>query len=442
MALLVGYFLYQDRNLGNQVQRRAFLAAIVIAVALATVRVTVPWVLPDSDQRYLLYLLPLTAAPMIVAAFTDLTFGALVAIGIGLVSAFIAASVPDIAGASFTGSLESLQIAAYFSVTGIAGAAMVHRVDRLSRYAIAALAVSVAGGAVLAAFWFADVSRTTDQLPWIALAVAASGFGATILAAGVFVVLSAILGIPTRINLMELTDSGHAIQRRLREEAPGTYHHSMLVGALAERAADRIGADSLLARVGAYYHDTGKLSAPAFYVENMLDGRPSPHDALSAEESAAVIKNHVTAGLALAKRHRLPPSVRAFIPEHHGTRLVTFFYRKAVEAGGTVEPELYRYDGPIPQSRETAIVMLADSCEALARSKQGNVEELDAVVDSIIAERLAEGQLDECDITMRELQAIAQSFKATLRAVYHPRIAYPNPVPEEVVALASGRPLP
>lgn len=442
MALLTGYFLYQDRNLGTQVQRRAFLSAGVICVALASIRGTVPWVLPDSSQHYLLYALPLAAAAMIVSAFTDLTFGAVVAMGIGLVSAFIAASAPDIAGAAFIGSLESLQIASFFCVTGLVGAVMVHRVERLSRYALTAVVVAVAGMAVLGAFWMTDVSRDTEQLGWMALAAGGSGFGATIIAAGVFVVLSAILGIPTRLQLMELTDSSHPIQRRLREEAPGTYHHSMLVGALAERAADRIGADSLLARVGAYYHDTGKLSSPAFYVENMLDGRTSPHDALTPPESAEIIRNHVTAGLALARRHRLPPAVRAFIPEHHGTRLVTYFYRKAVEAGAEVDPTAFRYGGPIPQSRETAIVMLADSCEALARAQQGNAEEMDAVVDSVIAERLAEGQLDDCDITMRELQSVAQSFKATLRAVYHPRIAYPSPVPEEVVALATGRPLP
>ncbi len=259
------------------------------------------------------------------------------------------------------------------------------------------------------------------------------------LAVGVFVVLAMVFGVTTRLQLMELAQSEHPLLRRLQEEAPGTYHHSMLVGALAERAAGRIGADALLVRVGAYYHDIGKLAMPGNYVENMLDGAASPHDALASVESARIIRAHVTNGLDLARKYRLPSVVRDFIPQHHGTRLVTFFYRQAVEQGETIEPKDYRYDGPRPQSREAAIVMLADSSEAVARARQDEgAGGLDQMVDSVFAERLAEGQLDECDITLRELQVVAASFKATLRAVYHPRVQYPSPTADEIATLARG----
>ena len=178
---------------------------------------------------------------------------------------------------------------------------------------------------------------------------------------------------------------------------------------------------------------------PGNYVENMLDGAPSPHQSLSSVESARIIRAHVTNGLDLARRYRLPAVVRDFIPQHHGTRLVTYFYRQAVQNGETVEAREYRYDGPRPQSRETAIVMLADSSEAVARARQDEgAGGLDRLVDSVFAERLAEGQLDECDITLRELQTVAASFKATLRAVYHPRVQYPSPTADEIATLARG----
>jgi hypothetical protein len=159
----------------------------------------------------------------------------------------------------------------------------------------------------------------------------------------------------------------------------------------------------------------------------MLDGAPSPHDAMPPAESALRIREHITNGLEIARRNRLPGVIRDFIPQHHGTRLVVFFYRKALNAGIEVDPSDYSYTGPPPQTKESAIVMLADSCEAVVRaSDDRGPEQIAHAVDSVFAERLAEGQLDHCDITMRELQAVAASFKATLRAVYHQRIQYPG----------------
>jgi hypothetical protein len=237
---------------------------------------------------------------------------------------------------------------------------------------------------------------------------------------------------------MELAQNDHPLLGRLQEEAPGTFQHSMMVGNLAERAARSIGADPLVTRVGAYYHDIGKLEQPSYYVENQLGASGTPHDGLSPRESAARIMEHVTNGVVLARRHHLPALITDFIPQHHGTRLVTFFYRKALEDGEEVSQSSFRYGGPRPQTKESAIVMLADSCEALVRAeKDADDAQIADLVDGVFAERLAEGQLDECDITMRDLQTAAASFKATLRAIYHPRIAYPAPRPEELAALGA-----
>jgi putative nucleotidyltransferase with HDIG domain len=326
-----------------------------------------------------------------------------------------------------------------YAACGLAGAAAVSRASRLGRFAFAAVAVAVSNAAVMGVFWLVSAQRDNLDLAWIALAAGVHGLSAAVISVGLFVVLAMVFGVTTRIQLMELAQSEHPLLRRLQEEAPGTYHHSMLVGALAERAAARVGADSLLVRVGAYYHDIGKLAMPDHYVENMLGGHPSPHDSMPPAESAKVIRAHVTNGLELAKKHRLPSVVRDFIPQHHGTRLVTYFYRNAAAAGEQVNLLDYRYEGPRPQTREAAIVMLADSSEAVVRSRPGdNAQAIDEAVDSVFAERLSEGQLDECDITLRDLREVAASFKATLRAVYHPRVQYPSPTPEEIATLARG----
>jgi putative nucleotidyltransferase with HDIG domain len=239
---------------------------------------------------------------------------------------------------------------------------------------------------------------------------------------------------------MELAQLNSPLLRRLQDEAPGTFHHSVIVANLAERAADLIGADSLLVRVGCYHHDIGKVLQPGYYVENQLGG-DNPHDNLDPERSATIIRQHVTNGLELAQQHGLPARVQAFIPQHHGTRLVPYFYRQATEKGMVIDEKAFRYPGPRPQTRETAIVMLADSIEAMVRaSADRSPGRIDAIVEEVIAERLAEGELEECDITLRDLRTVASSFKQTLSGVYHPRIEYPEPTPQERRARIRFRP--
>ena len=440
LGALIAVYTYLMQPFQAPHRRRMVLVGVSIFAVLVAARALLPVVTPDSDQHYLAFALPVAAAAIICAAFADLSLAAVVAVGAGLFAAFVGAAAPQLAGSSFVGSLESLELAVAYIGGGLAGAATVHRADRLGRYALAAVAVAGATAAVLLIFWLIGTPRSNVSLGWIALASGLNGLGAAVIAIGAFVILSLVLGITTRIQLMELAQSDHPLLRRLQDEAPGTYHHSMLVGALAERAAASIGADALFVRVGAYYHDIGKLAQPAFYIENMLEGTASPHDAMEPTQSAAVIRDHVTNGLEIAKRYHLPPAVRDFIPQHHGTRLVTYFYRRASEGGAALDPLAFRYAGPRPQSKETAVVMLADSCEAIARARQESAHPtLEELIDSVIAERLAEGQLDECDITMRELQTIAASFKATLRAVYHPRVQYPDPTPEEIAGLARAQ---
>jgi putative nucleotidyltransferase with HDIG domain len=220
--------------------------------------------------------------------------------------------------------------------------------------------------------------------------------------------------------------------RQLLLKAPGTYHHTLLVSNMAEEAANRIGADGLLARVGAYYHDVGKTVRPYFFTENRA-GEADPHERLDPRTSAQIVISHVQDGLDLAEKYRLPLAIRAFIPEHQGTGLTLSFYRQAVKAAGDqgeAVPEAdFRYPGPKPQSKETAIVMLADGCEARVRSlKPASVEEMGVIIRDTIKDRLDAGELDECDLTLRDLETIRAAFLDVLQGVFHPRVQYPEPV--------------
>ncbi len=426
LGAALGVYLYRLQPFGRPAERRALLVLIAVLGTLAAVRLALPSLLPDDDARFFPYALPVGAAAVVVSSVSAPRFGAMVAVAVALYAGFIAATAPDLAGAAFTSVLEPLELVIAYAAGGLAGAAAMQRTERLGRFAVAGLAVAAATGLVLVAFWLLTEQRATVSLGWIAAAAGAAGAGAAVLGLALHVLLSLALRITTRMQIMELAQAGHPLLRELQEQAPGTYHHSMLVGALAERAANRIGADALLVRAGALYHDIGKLKQPEYFIENNLDRGVSPHDALAPAQSAAIIHGHVSGGLELARRHRLPELVRDFIPQHHGTRLVAFFYHKALEQGAA-DAEAFRYPGPRPRQKEHAIVMLADSCEALVRASQPRThEEIDALVDGVFEERLAENQLDDCDITMRDLREVAASFRGTLRAVYHPRIEYPD----------------
>ncbi|MCS7173374.1 MAG: HDIG domain-containing protein [Armatimonadetes bacterium] len=311
-------------------------------------------------------------------------------------------------------------------VGGLTGVYVIRRVQRRADLAYAGLAV--AGANVLAVIAVDLLAATPPvellgDVGWGAL----NGLLSGILAVGALPYLEELFGLVTPIKLLELSDPSHPLLRRLQLEAPGTYHHTVLVANLAEAAAEAVGADALLVRVGTYYHDIGKLRRPAFFAENQL-GRTNPHDRLSPSLSALAVAAHVRDGLELARQYRLPKPVVAFIPEHHGTSLIRYFYHRAVERGeSSVDEQTYRYDGPKPQSRETAIVMLADAVEAAVRTLPNPTpERIGSLVHQLIRERLEDGQLDECDLTLRDLERIAQTFTRLLVGMFHPRIEYPE----------------
>jgi hypothetical protein len=258
----------------------------------------------------------------------------------------------------------------------------------------------------------------------------AGGLNAVLACSLAFVAYSFIgraFGIATSLQLLELARPNHPLFRQLLIKAPGTYHHSIVISNMAERAAEAIGADALLARVGSYYHDIGKTAHPYFYAENQSD-MENPHQKLDPKTSAEIVIAHTTEGLALARKYRVPERVCDFIPEHHGTTLVTYFFRMASqESDGDVREEDFRYPGPRPQSKETAIVMLADSIEAWVRANRPATQaEMERVIRQVINDRLISGQMDECDLTLRDLDLIREAFTSVLQGIFHPRIQYPD----------------
>ena len=269
-----------------------------------------------------------------------------------------------------------------------------------------------------------------DQRAGVIAASAAYGalnaLGSILLALLLLPLAESYTGIETDLTLLEWSDLNRPLMQRLSLEAPGTFAHSMIIANLAEAACRAIGANSLLARVGAYYHDVGKIAKPQYFVENQLKGR-NPHDALDARTSARIIRGHVEEGLALAAQYNVPRVLRAFINEHHGTGQISYFLDKARENAGEVEPHLFEYPGPVPRSAETAVVMLADGVEAATRVlNEPTPQRMREVIDHIIRQRLDQGQLREAPLTLEQLELVKEEFARILSAMYHSRIDYPR----------------
>lgn len=318
-------------------------------------------------------------------------------------------------------------------ISGLTGIYCVSHLDQRSSLARSSLYLTLANLLAVVALGLL-LNHSLFQLS-IAVGLAlANGVLSTVLTIGFLPLLENTFGITTAVKLLELSNPNHPLLKRLLLEAPGTYHHSLLVGNLAEAAANAVGADSLLARVGAYYHDIGKLKRPYFFIENQV-GMENPHDKLTPSLSTLIISCHVKDGLDLAREYRLPEVVQDIIAQHHGTALISFFYHKACEKNSSseVDEEDFRYETPKPQSKEAAIVMLADSVEAGIRSlPKLTPGRMEGFVRKIIKEKLEDGQLENSNLTFRELALIGDAFVRILNGIFHSRVEYPEAVLREM----------
>lgn len=388
-------------------QATLWTALLVLFVLLAKVMIPGHVVLP--------YVFPLAGLSVLLGSMLHFQAGVTGALVLTLVAGYL--------------SQGSLEVMVYLLTGGLLAPLSMRRVGRLNNFLWMGVYVALAGAAAIAAFRLPAGNYDWLGLATLLSASVANGAASSSLTLLAMFLLGSLFRVTTPLRLMELARPTHPLLNQLLMKAPGTYNHTLLISNLAEQAAEAIGADAQLARVGAYYHDIGKTLRPYFYVDNQFDGS-NVHEQLDPQTSAQIVISHVTDGLELGKKYRLPGRVLAFIPEHHGTMLVRYFYNQACEQSGgceNVDESLFRYPGPKPQSKETAIVMLADGCEALVRSEHpATPEEVDALVQRIIRQRIEEGQLDECDLTMRDLDQIRRAFVGVLQGVYHPRVRYPK----------------
>lgn len=437
LVILFAAILYSRITLPEILKsnRRIALAALVMIIHLATIRLI--FELGDTDffgkiptaLSIIPFAVPIALAPMIIAIMVSVPLATIVA---ALTSTFYALML---------GSLTSfLLIALIASLIGI----YFCRNIRLRSNIIRAGAFSGIFVALSAFFIgsFHDVPINTMLLQIVFALI--SGIVTSILIIGVVPVLENLFKFTTNITLLELTDFNHPLLRRLQLEAPGTYHHSLLVANLAERAAIEIGANSLICRAASLYHDIGKLIKPEYFLENQA-GLPNPHLERNPSMSALIIKSHVKEGVALAKQYKLPKIIIDVIEQHHGTTRIKYFYDKALKQArqthlpfpnlisdelsedGEVEESRFRYDGPPPQSLECEIVSLADSIQAASLSlKKVNPNTIKELIDSICKEKFFEHQMDECPITFKQVQLLKQAFAFTLLNMLHSRVEYPE----------------
>lgn len=387
--------------------RAVGVLALLFAVTLIGARINLTFLAAAPE------LIPIPFAVMVVSAL----MGGRLAVLTAMVLAVLLGSQAAYGG----------QNALYIAMVGGVAAALSLRTIRRRTQLLTAFAVAAAGFALAAVTLGLRYGWPAADVGASVLRGGVNGFVSAGLAMLALPILEPLAGVTTDLTLLELSDPSRPLLRRLETEAPGTYAHSVAMANLCETACNAIGANGLLARVGCYYHDVGKLRKPQFFVENQRPGA-NPHDKLKPDVSASIIRNHVKDGLALADEHNLPEAVKAFIPEHHGTLEISYFLDRARTRNGTDEvvQEEYRYPGPAPRSVETAVAMLADGVEAAARVlADPSPEKLRDAITHVIQQRIEKGQLREAPLTLAQLDRVREEFIRVLSGMHHMRIDYP-----------------
>lgn len=419
LTVSVGLYLRAQRpDLWRCPRRPLLLALLALLLAIAVQVVSLIGIGGPS----LGYLVPVGAVAMLTTILFDPHVALVMLVPSTTLVTYHAPSEPSVIAFATVAGLVSIPLVSRLSARG-----------QLRRAAWwSTLAYSVIAGACAGIF-----AGMEAVLPAV-LAGLAGGVLTALIVNGLLPFLDSSFGVLTATSLLDLADRNHPLLRELEQSALGSYNHSILVATMVERACRAINADSLLGSVAALYHDIGKIRQPYFFVENQF-GITNPHDHLDPAVSAVIIQEHVANGVTMARTYRLPPEVVEGIATHHGTTLVSYFHRKAVVAAGDhglVDEQHFRYKGRKPASREMAVLMLADCCEGASRAaaqadRNLSHEALERIVETLIRERVEDGQLDECALTLADLATVQRSLVETLVGVYHPRIAYPDPVKTE-----------
>lgn len=415
LTLVVGafiwfYFNYRRAPFVNDM-RGLLLVGLIFIIFLVSARLTIP------NHAIIPYLYPLPAFGLLMAALFGVDTGFVLVFALTLLTTY---DLPN-----------AFDLTMYYLVSSLLSILILGKARRVWSFVSAGLVVSITGIAILLAYWLPSAGSDWVGLATLIGAAFFNGIASASLTLLLQFFIAQAMGLTTTLQLLEISRPDTQLLQFFLRAAPGTYQHSLQVANLAEQAAESIGADALLVRVGALYHDVGKAQNPLFFIENQTPGNLNTHEDLAHEESAAFIIRHVTDGVDLAKKYRLPKRIIDFILEHHGTNITRYQYTQAVESvdgdHSKVDIEKFRYPGPPPRSRETALLMLADGTEAVARAKRPqNETELREIVSKVIEGAQQNGQLGNTRLTLRDLKLITDSFVSTLRGTLHPRVEYPS----------------
>ncbi len=421
IIVLTSFFLKQyRRDIYRQVSKIILLSLIFFIIILVAKLISTIKISPQTDVAELVgFLIPVATGSMLISILLDTKL------------AIFMTMVLSIFVGILTGNQMAFAVNAF--VGGLVGVFCVSKFSQRLDWVKAGLFVAAAD--VICIIALDLMSFVSWQLTVTGIILGAmNGFISAILAYGSIPFFESAFKLTTSVRMLELSNPNHPLLKRLLMEAPGTYHHSILVGNLGEAAADAVDADSLLVRVGSYYHDVGKLKRPYFFIENQM-GEDNPHEKLTPVLSTLIITSHIKDGLELAREYGIPPIIMELIAQHQGTTLVTYFYHKALELGNAdnVKESEFRYNAEKPQTKEAAIIMLADSVEAAVRSMPLiNTVKMEGLVRKIIKERQQDGQLDESELTFKDVDLIASAFVRILNGIFHSRIEYPDNVLERM----------
>jgi cyclic-di-AMP phosphodiesterase PgpH len=403
-ALALGYLFQFRPSIVHDPRQLLTLGGLMLILVLVA-KVIVP-----IDPRTP-YAVPMVAVPLLVAALLDTGLGIIVAFAVGLLTGIIADSLLD------------LTVMGFFA--GAIGAIYVHRLERQGQWVTVAILVGGAQFVTVAALGLIERRQTVDEIIGLAVIALVGGLVSALIAAGAVTYLGEVMRVVTPMKLLELMTPNNPLLKRLMLTAPGTYNHSITAANLAEAAAETIGANKVLVRVGCYFHDIGKIRRPHFFVENQAE-IGNIHENLSPTTSSDILNAHVTEGVQLLEQYHFPNTIKEIVQQHQGTTVKKYFYRQALEQGLDVREEDFRYPGPRPRSKEAAIVMMADTIEASTRTlKDRSAEGIREHVHRMIQGFVRDGQLDECDLSFRDLGRIEESFSAMVVSIYHARIEYP-----------------
>jgi putative nucleotidyltransferase with HDIG domain len=411
LAVLISLYISRRRISPINDLRSLLMITILFLVFLYGARLVIP------NRTVIPYLFPISAFGLTIACLYNLEVGLVFSLILSILSGF--------------GLSNSADLTMFYILPSMVGILILGKGRRVANFFWAGIAIGVSGSAIILAYRLQDYYADWFGLATLIGTAFLNGLASASLTLIIQFFFSQLLGLTTALQLLELSRPDHPLLQFMLRNAPGSYQHSLQVANLVELAAEAIGADALLGRVGSIYHDLGKAANPSYFIENQITGKNNPHDVIDPISSAGTIIQHIEDGLKLARKHHLPPKIMDFMREHHGTLLARYQYAKALQAAGNnpdeVDENQFRYPGPTPRSKETALLMLADGCEARARAElPKNEEELREMVKKVFDLCQREGQLDETNLTLRDLHIAADSFVSTLKNIYHPRIQYPE----------------